>query len=680
MFLSQNNPFTIYHFIVKLKVKILDHIFFIIFMLGLIVLVFSNFSAIGFGNNYYAVTVKNMIKSAQNFFFASYDPYGNIACDKPAPALWLQGLSALIFGFNQWSILIPQIIAYLLCVIVLYFYITGFFDKISGLTTAIVFAFTPIVFAVSRTGYPDNYLMLVLLLSSVCLSLFLHKHGLKWFLLGVVCIGIGFNIKYLNSIIIIPVYYLIFWMYARYPLFKKILYTGISGILLLLVCLAWLSVVYLVPSNNRPFIDATYNNSPLELLAITFNLLSSKENGITPADDKTAIVTEEEKLFIPNYLIYTRPSSGKWVVDIEEEKELDSGTYNLYKLSEFFYDEIGFPGFFRLFLYKISSQVGWLILFAIFSMAFLIYKLEDFDFSEAQKAIIIMWSLWLIVLCSAFSFTQFYHRYNLIILAPALSIFTGLGFRWSSSCYLHEKNQASFFIFPLLIIFVALHQFSIISFRTKLMEKGFWLVLIIGGLLAFYLLGSSLLPVLTLKKRYLRYCLAAGFVCLLALPFYWTITTIIYGDNVDAPQTGPELKNKIVYPVLYLQADKKNKLYQFLKKNNNNEKYLVAVPYSFLVSDIILKTDESILPIAGFTGMYPVISREKFISLVNDGSLRYVILSKLFNVRPEIEDWIKQNARQVPVNDYYSRLEMKLMADYLKPVLYDCRPGSYVTN
>ena len=43
-----------------------------------------------------------------NFLFNSFDPSGVMTVDKPPLALWVQALSARVFGFNSAAMLVPQ--------------------------------------------------------------------------------------------------------------------------------------------------------------------------------------------------------------------------------------------------------------------------------------------------------------------------------------------------------------------------------------------------------------------------------------------------------------------------------------------------------------------------------------------------------------------------------------------
>src|SRR4051812_24905515 len=65
----------------------------------------------GYGNEYYAVAVQSMLQNWKNFFFAAYDAGGFITVDKPAVTLWIQTISAKIFGFSGLALLVPEALA-----------------------------------------------------------------------------------------------------------------------------------------------------------------------------------------------------------------------------------------------------------------------------------------------------------------------------------------------------------------------------------------------------------------------------------------------------------------------------------------------------------------------------------------------------------------------------------------
>lgn len=85
------------------------------------VLNFWNLTLEGYGNTYYAAGVKSMLMSFKNFFFVASDPSGFVSIDKPPVGFWLQAVSAKLFGFSGFSIILPQALAGVLSVTLLYF-------------------------------------------------------------------------------------------------------------------------------------------------------------------------------------------------------------------------------------------------------------------------------------------------------------------------------------------------------------------------------------------------------------------------------------------------------------------------------------------------------------------------------------------------------------------------------
>ncbi|MGA2165660.1 MAG: glycosyltransferase family 39 protein, partial [Solirubrobacteraceae bacterium] len=74
----------------------------------------------GYANVFYAAGVRSMLGSFHDFLYASFDPGGLITVDKPPLSLWVQVLSAKLFGFSHLSLLLPEAIIGVLGVAALY--------------------------------------------------------------------------------------------------------------------------------------------------------------------------------------------------------------------------------------------------------------------------------------------------------------------------------------------------------------------------------------------------------------------------------------------------------------------------------------------------------------------------------------------------------------------------------
>src|SRR5919107_707173 len=168
----------------------------------------------GYANTYYAATVKNMLTSWSNFFFVSFDA-GFVSVDKPPLGLWIQAASAWLFGFSGPSLLLPQAIAGVLSVALLYHLVRRTFGPVAGLLAALALAVTPISVAVQRNNVMDALLILVLLLATWTFVVAAERGSLRWLLLGAAVVGLGFNIKMLQAFLVLPAFYLLYLLAAR---------------------------------------------------------------------------------------------------------------------------------------------------------------------------------------------------------------------------------------------------------------------------------------------------------------------------------------------------------------------------------------------------------------------------------------------------------------------------------
>lgn len=220
----------------------------------------------GYGNLYYASGVKSMTMSLKNFFFVSFDPAGFVSIDKPPVGFWLQAISAKLLGFTGFSIILPQALAGVLSVYVLYRLVKRAFGTPAGLLSALFLAVTPVFVAASRNNTIDNVLVLVLLLACYALTAAAEKGKLKYLLLAVLLVGIGFNIKMLQAYMVGPALYITYLLSTSVSIKRRLLHLVLASLLLVGVSLSWAVVVDLVPASARPYVDSSTNNTVMELI------------------------------------------------------------------------------------------------------------------------------------------------------------------------------------------------------------------------------------------------------------------------------------------------------------------------------------------------------------------------------------------------------------------------------
>ena len=94
----------------------------------------------GWANDYYSAAVRSMLRSWHNFLFASFDPGGLVSVDKPPLALWVEAASAKLFGYSGVAILLPEALAGVAAVWLLYLLVARYFGHVAGLLSALALA------------------------------------------------------------------------------------------------------------------------------------------------------------------------------------------------------------------------------------------------------------------------------------------------------------------------------------------------------------------------------------------------------------------------------------------------------------------------------------------------------------------------------------------------------------
>src|SRR3954468_8958911 len=146
-----------------------------------------------------------MPESWHNFLFGSFDPAGVMTVDKPPLALWVQALSARVFGLNSWSILVPQALMGVATVGLVYDLARSRFGRAAGTVAGLTLALTPITVAISRHNNPDALLVLCIVAALWALDRGLRRGGsLKWLALSGAFVGLGFETKMAAALLVVP--------------------------------------------------------------------------------------------------------------------------------------------------------------------------------------------------------------------------------------------------------------------------------------------------------------------------------------------------------------------------------------------------------------------------------------------------------------------------------------------
>jgi 4-amino-4-deoxy-L-arabinose transferase-like glycosyltransferase len=241
----------------------------------------------GYANIFYSAGVKSMLHSLHDFLFVSFDPGGLVTVDKPPLALWVQAASAKVFGFSPLSLLLPEALAGVLAVALLYVVLARRLGAAAAFAGALTLAVFPSFVAVSRDNGVDPLLILLLLIACA-LALRACETGRWRTLIGCgVVVGLAFNTKTLAAYLVVPGIAVGYLLCAPGSWRRRFAQLLAAGLAMLVVSFAWIAFVELTPASKRPYVGSSTNNTELGL-TFEYNGLGRVE-GQAGGPDSTSV-------------------------------------------------------------------------------------------------------------------------------------------------------------------------------------------------------------------------------------------------------------------------------------------------------------------------------------------------------------------------------------------------------
>lgn len=121
----------------------LSGVLLLLLMVASCVLHFANLGAIGDANTCYMAVVKSMLQSWHNFFFVAAEPGGSVTVDKPPLGLWVEAALAFVLSVEGWVVSLPNILAGIFSVPLLYYLVKKHLGELAGLVAALLVLFLP---------------------------------------------------------------------------------------------------------------------------------------------------------------------------------------------------------------------------------------------------------------------------------------------------------------------------------------------------------------------------------------------------------------------------------------------------------------------------------------------------------------------------------------------------------
>jgi len=380
---------------------------------------FANLAALGYVNHYYSAAMTAMLQSWHNFFFVAAEPGGSVSVDKPPLGLWLQALSARIFGVNTLGVLLPELLAGVLSVVVLYHLVQRRAGKLAGLIAALALAITPVVVATDRNNTMDSTLILVLLLAAWAFIKATESGKLRHLLLAASLVGLGFNIKMLQAYLPLPAFYALYFTGARDRLPAKIGKLALASVVLLVVSISWVAAVDLTPADQRPYVGSSGNNSELSLIV--------DYNGLERLLGMGTRLNRGSLSSLGGFLasrLNGNLGGGQARFGSRGGAGNPGGFSNGGPAAGF--SAIGQAGLLRLFRAPLSKEASWLLPLALLGGLIAVCRTRLRWPLQPKHGDVLLWGGWLLAGGLFFSVANFFHEYYLSMVAPPIAALVGI--------------------------------------------------------------------------------------------------------------------------------------------------------------------------------------------------------------------------------------------------------------
>ncbi|MFI9555805.1 glycosyltransferase family 39 protein [Nonomuraea endophytica] len=610
-----------------------------------VALVLYTWALSGMANTYYSAAVLSATQSWKAFFFGALDAGSFITVDKPPLALWVMALSARIFGFSTWSMLVPQALAGVAAIAVVYSAVRRNMSphfgerraEAAGLVAALAMTLTPITVAINRDNNPDTLLVLLLTVAAwFCLEA-LRTGRMRWLLLSAVFVGLGFNTKMLQAYLVLPAFALAYLFCARATVVRRLGHLLAAGAVLVVSSAWWMAIVDLWPADSRPYVGGSTDNSVWDLV-VGYNGLGR---------------------------IFGQGGGGR----------AGGPSFG------------GESGAGRLFNEVMAGQISWLLPFC--AIALLLATAAGLRARRSGQAWSwgpwLVWGGWLAVHVVVFSFSSgTFHPYYSTAMAPAVAALSGMGgvLMWQA----YREARVLGWVLPVAVLVTGGWAFAVLRRTPEWTPWLAWVVLGITALAGLALILARVRRGAAITVAGLVLALVAG----LAGPAAYAVTPLQSPINGTNPTAGPDAGRRGFGgfgggptgmpggrqpagdrpPAGFTppEGDRSTgggnpgfsggqggrevsaELTTFLEANRGNADWLVAVGSAQQASSLILSTGEPVIAMGGFTGSDPAMTPARLEELTSSGRLRYVMTGG-GRGGGQATSWVQENCTAVEGQD-----------------------------
>ncbi len=362
----------------------------IVLLLFTALLYLRDLSSSGNANSFYAAAAQAGSLSWKAWFFGALDKSSFITVDKPPGALWVMGLSARLFGYSSWSLLVPQALEGVAAVGLLAAAVRRVAGPAAGLLAGLALALTPAAVLIFRFDNPDALLVLLLVLAAYCVTRALEAGRTRWLVAAGAAVGFAFLTKSGQALLPVPALGLAYLVAAPVSLRRRVAQLAAALAAMVLAAGWWIAAVVLWPAADRPYIGGSTDNNPLEL-AFGYNGLGRLFGGEGNAGG----------------------GGGPGGAGGGAGGNTGFG---------------GATGLARLFRGEFGLEISWLLPAALLLLGVGVWLTWGRARTDRARAALLVWGGWLLMTAVTFSYMKgTIHPYYTVALAPAIAALVGIG-------------------------------------------------------------------------------------------------------------------------------------------------------------------------------------------------------------------------------------------------------------
>jgi 4-amino-4-deoxy-L-arabinose transferase-like glycosyltransferase len=503
---------------------------------------------------YYAAAVRSMSMGMSNFFFGAFDPAGTVTTDKLPGALWLQAVSAGIFGPHNWALVLPQVIEGTLSVLVLYRLVRRLAGPVAGLLAAGFLAISPATIALNRGNISDTLMILLALLAADAIVSATSTGSRRPLLLAGLWVGLAFQAKMIEAWLVLPALACCYLLAAPGGLAHRARRCAAMATVAVVVSLSWMSLVSIWPSSARPYFDGSTSNSVFQQVFVY--------NGFGRLDQATPdqLVNRTIRLGIP----ISPP-----------------------------------PSWHRLLTGDLGRDTAWLLPAALLVIVAGLLATRRRPRTDLVRAGLVLWGTWLLTLFAVFSLATTINTYYTAALSPAVAGLLGIGL---VRAWQHRQNAWSWLALGATVLATAAYSM--------------WLLPAAGtglpGWLRTAVIGLTAAAVCCLAAAAWRRTAIAIAVAGLTLAAAATLiapavaSAAVVRSGLGPFETPFESAHETASVTAFLSAGFEiRQSLATLEKGNAPFPYLMATQTAVLAAPFIYASGKEVVPIGGFTGTLP---------------------------------------------------------------------------